>query len=378
MVEGNKIWAALLGAAAIFLFAAAVWTAAALGSLQGALTAGVIAVGGLQAFLLMTMKPANGRRDESHRLSAAANRMRQDIDALVARMDALEAPPRAAPPQPAHPHPHPNADLIDEVKSLRQSIQSFASVAAKPVARDPALDRLELLLEPVVALATGETVHYRASLSLAAADGHRVTGETLLREAGRNGLRTSLDVFAASRAAPAIARIRARRQEARIFVPVGPQSLASPGHLAAIAESSREHRGAAGGIVFEIDHADMASLDSAGVEGLARLAQSGSAFALTRANPSGIELGSLRDLRFQYLFFEAMTLPQSPNVPPIWSGLARFAQQQGFAVVVANAAKDVEAESAANWAEYGCGPAFAPPRLVRNDLDAPAPARRAA
>jgi EAL domain-containing protein (putative c-di-GMP-specific phosphodiesterase class I) len=376
MVEGKKIWALLLGAAAIFLFAAAVWTAVTLGSLQGALTAGVIAVGGLQAFLLMTARPAKGRRDETHRLSAAANRLRQDMDTLIARVDALEAPQRAAPAQSAPPHP--NADLIDEVKSLRQSIQSFASVAAKPVARDPALDRLELLLEPVVALATGETVHYRASLSLAAADGHRVAGETLLREAGRNGLRTSLDVFAASRAAPAIARIRARRQEARIFVPVGPQSLASPGHLAAIAESLREHRGAAGGIVFEIDHADMASLDPAGVEGLARLAQSGSAFALARANPSGIELGSLRDLRFQYLFFEAMTLPQSPNVPPIWSGLARFAHQQGFAVVVANAAKDVEAEAAANWAEYGCGPAFAPPRLVRNDLDAPAPARRAA
>jgi EAL domain-containing protein (putative c-di-GMP-specific phosphodiesterase class I) len=375
MVEGKKIWAALLVVAAIFLFAAAAWTAIVLGSLQGALTAGVIAVGGLQAFLLVAMRPAKGRRDEAVRLSAAASRMRQDIDALLARMDALEAPPRAAPaPQAARP----NADLIDEVKSLRQSIQSFASVAAKPAARDPALDRLELLLEPVVALASGETVHYRASLSLAAADGHRVAGETLLREASRNGLRTSLDVFAASRAAPAIARIRARRQEARIFVPIGPQTLSSPGHLAAIADSLREQRGAAGGIVFEIDHADVAALDPSGVEVLARLAQSGSAFALARANPSGIELGSLRDLRFQYLLFEAMTLPQSPNVPPIWSGLARFAHQQGFAIVVANAAKDAEAEAAPNWAEYGCGPAFAPPRLVRNDLDSAAPARRAA
>jgi EAL domain-containing protein (putative c-di-GMP-specific phosphodiesterase class I) len=373
MGNGRAYLTGALAAASAVLFLAAIWAVVAWGWSEAAFAAAIILIGAAFAYHLH-LRDSDLRADINALagLAKGQDELRRD----VARLNSIAAE-RAAPQRAAHP----NAGLIDEVKSLRASIQSLAQDAAIPAAAaatGPRLDndKLELLLEPVVAFETGETVHYRASLSLAAAAGHQLAGAALLREADRTGLRPSLDFFCAQRVIPALARIQARRPEARVFAPVSAQSIASASHLGAIAESLVSNPAVARAIVFEIDHAAMASLDTAGIEGLARLAQSGASFALARANPSGIELGPLKDLRFRHLIFEAMTLPQSAQIPPLWSGLARFAQHQGFTIVVANAENEAQARAASTWADYGCGAAFAPPRLVRSDLAAPA--RRAA
>ena len=359
MHDNDRVLIGVLAAAAGVTFVAALWALFAWGWVDAAFAAAIIMIGSTLAIHLVRRDRALQRQMDSYAgIAEGQSALRRDIERLSASREKL---PRS-----------PNADLIDEVKSLRDSIQSLSRDTAKPAAPPaPGLDadRLELMLEPVVAFETGETVHYRASLSLAAAAGHSLSGAALLREADRTGLRPSLDVFCAQRVIPALTRIMARRPEARVFAPISAQSIASGTHLAAISEALTRMPSAARAIVFEIDHAAMATLDPAGIEGLARLAQSGASFALARANPSGIELAPLRDLRFRHLIFEAMTLPQSAQVPPIWSGLARFAQHQGFMIVVANAETQDQARAASAWADYGCGIAFAPPRLVRSDLE---------
>ena len=372
MGSDRSILAIALVAASAALFLAAVWAVIAWGWSEAGFAAAIILIGAAFAYHLHQRDTA--LRADVHALAGLASgqdAMRRDID----RLAGLIASRPAAAQRPANP----NADLIDEVKSLRASIQSLAADSAKP-ATSPrgGNDKLELLLEPVVAFETGETVHYRASLSLAAAAGHSLTGPALLREADRTGLRPSLDVFCAQRVIPALARIRARRPEARVFAPIGALTIASANHLSAIVDALSSQPAVARAVIFEIDHAAMAGLDAGGIEGLARLAQAGASFALARANPSGIELGPLKDMRFRHLIFEAMTLPQSAQVPPIWSGLARFAQHQGFTIVVANTENQAQARAASTWADYGCGAAFAPPRQVRSDLDQPQTRRTAA
>ena len=366
MDSNDRILTGALAAAAAVVFGAALWAVVAWGRTEAGFVAVTVLIGAGFAFSLRHRDAV--LRNQIVGLAEGQLKLRNEIEQLGSMALSRTAPARG-----------PNADLIDEVKSLRASIQSFSQDNAKHSAVQPRAggDRLELMLEPVVAFETGETVHYRASLSLAAAAGHSLSGMPLLREADRTGLRPSLDIFCAQRVIPALARIMARRPEARAFAPISARTIASGSHLAAIIEAMRNAPAAASADVFEIEHAEMAALDPAGIEGLARLAEAGASFALARANPSGIELGPLKDLRFRHLIFEAMTLPQSAQVPPIWSGLARFAQHQGFMVVVANIETQEQARAASNRADYGCGGAFAPPRLVRNHLE-PAVSQRSA
>jgi cyclic-di-GMP phosphodiesterase TipF (flagellum assembly factor) len=288
-------------------------------------------------------------------------------------------PPPAPPPRPmlreeppplrADPPPRNEADdFAREIEAIRAGIRNLVpgrERAANPAPRRVRRideDRLDFYLEPIVALETGITVHYRVSLSLQAADGHRVEHAALYSEADRNGLRPSLDLFAADRVAPTLARIRRKRPGVSIFLPVGSVTL---GHATKMAELQRSLAGFSSGLVVEIDHATLAGLGPIGLKNLASLGQSGAVLSLARTNAAGVDLMALADLGFSYLFFD---VPATAATNPSIARFARAATDQGFEIGVAGIASDAEASIVRRWSRLGRGPYFAPPRLVRADL----------
>jgi EAL domain-containing protein (putative c-di-GMP-specific phosphodiesterase class I) len=318
---------------------------------------------------------------EMHKRS---RKLAEQLSELAGRLDILEDE-RAAPPQPPPPPKPETADFSREFEELRRSIKELAdeygkasgppeprrepdlwSTAApeeKPVAVE---HQLEFFLEPIVALGEDVTAHYRASLVLEG-NGRRVTFEELTRQAASNGLRPDLDGHAVSRALAVGSRLTAKRPGTAIFVPIGPETLASQAALAAIEwQIGRAGRNAMS-LVFEIDHTAMAALSPRGIEGMARLARNGAGMALARAHGMGIDLAALRDLHFRFITFSAAALPTDRHAVPAWAETARIAGEYGFTIGVQGLFYEEQIYVATRWASLGSGPVFAPPRRVKGE-----------
>lgn len=321
--------------------------------------------------------------EELVRLNARMDAVEERADGVEARSAAAAAFAAAPPPEPEPEPDFERNDLNREFEELRRSVKKLAeeydrAVSYRDRKSEPRLDRgaereakpadhrLEFFLEPIVALADDVTQHYRASLVLEG-QGHRVAFEDLARQAAANGLRPDLDGHAVSRALAVSHKLGAKRPETCVFVPVGPETLASQEALAAIEWQMRRAGERAGTIVFEIDHVAMAALSPRGIEGLARLARNGAGMALARAHGMGIDLTALQALHFRFITFSAAALPAERHAVPAWASTARRAADYGLKIGVQGLFYDEQINVASRWAELGSGPIFAPPRRVKGE-----------
>ncbi|MFZ5676756.1 MAG: EAL domain-containing protein [Pseudomonadota bacterium] len=318
----------------------------------------------------------------SRKLTEDLARLNARLDMVEERTDGVEARAAVPPPEP-EPDLERN-DLNREFEELRLSVKKLAEEYDRAVAHrerqtEPRLDRgaqskpkpadhrLEFFLEPIVSLADDVTQHYRASLVLEG-QGQRVVFEELARQAAANGLRPDLDGHAVSRALTVSQKLNTKRPGTCVFVPVGPETLASQEALAAVEwQMRRAGKAAAGTIIFEIDHAAMAALSPRGIEGLARLARNGAGMALSRAHGMGIDLTALQALHFRFITFSAAALPAERHAIPAWSSTARRAGDFGIEIGVQGLFYDEQVNVASRWAELGSGPIFAPPRRVKGE-----------
>ena len=339
-------------------------------------------------------------RDRQHRrrfsalsdLHQRSRKLTEDLAGLTARIDAVEEraftayappPPQASEPEPESEQEFDRDGLNREFEELRQSVKKLAeeydrAVASRGRRAEPRLDpgaerpgkpaehRLEFFLEPIVSLADDITQHYRASLVLEG-QGQRVVFEELARQAAANGLRPDLDGHAVSRALAVSHKLGAKRPGTCVFVPVGPETLASEEALAAIEWQMGRAGKSARSIIFEIDHAAMAALSPRGIEGLARLARNGAGMALARAHGMGIDLTALRALHFRFITFSAAALPAERHAVPAWASTARRAGEYGLTIGVQGLFYEEQIHVAGRWAELGSGPVFAPPRRVKGE-----------
>jgi EAL domain-containing protein (putative c-di-GMP-specific phosphodiesterase class I) len=312
-------------------------------------------------------------------LNARGRRLASELAALSRRVGALEFR-RDQSSQSARQA----KDLNREFEELRRSVKRLAeeyervSVRDEPrreresagprIMREPpqATHRLEFYLEPIVSLADNTTVHYRASLVLEG-QGQRVAFEELVRQAAANGLRPDIDAYAVSRALAVAPRLAVRHPGTCVLVPVGAETLASRKTLAAIADQMERADAAGAAIVFEIDHATMATLDAQGIEGLAGLARDGAGMALSKAHGTGIDLAAMADLHFRFICFTAAALPVDGDMVPSWAPIARVAGEYGLTIAIQGLVYGEQVDVASRWAELGSGPAFAAPRRVREE-----------
>jgi EAL domain-containing protein (putative c-di-GMP-specific phosphodiesterase class I) len=227
--------------------------------------------------------------------------------------------------------------------------------------------RLEFFLEPVVALSSNATEHYRSSLVLEGSTGRVVTYSELVLQAGRNGMRAELDYHCLERSLTVARKLMAKGSRRLIFVPVGGETLSDEEALSRIEAETRAMREAARSIIFEIDHSIMAGLHAGGVEGLARLAHQGAGMSLARAHGIGIDLAALRELRFRFICFDAASLPSENYQVPAWAGIARVAADNDFVVAVQGVDHEEQSLAARRWVSLASGPYFALPRRVKGE-----------
>lgn len=250
--------------------------------------------------------------------------------------------------------------------------------AAAPPPPRPTTEHLELLLEPVIELATGNTAHYRALLDLTDDHGHVVRHAELMEKADRGGMRPVLDAHMVKLVAPVLRRLRVKNPGLRAFVPIGIATLASREETARIAASLERGADIAGGIVFEFKHRELGALDTAGIENLARLGRLGATMALSQVQVAGLDLASLRHLGVRFLSFPPNAADGGSGPTPAWREFVQYARAMQFQIVVADIATPQQATAANQIGRFGYGSFFAPPRKVRPDAGANAAAARRA
>jgi cyclic-di-GMP phosphodiesterase, flagellum assembly factor TipF len=123
-----------------------------------------------------------------------------------------------------------------------------------------ASDRLELCLQPIVALPQRKTRGYEATLRLKGESGDLQSDTDLRRIAAATGLEDELDRVLVDRAVHVLRILRARNREVSLVCGIAGSSLASAGFTDMLERLTRLDNGLSGALILEIGDADMQTL----------------------------------------------------------------------------------------------------------------------
>jgi|GEM_PF-1866389 len=390
-MQGRE-WPAIIGAAMFALLAvgSAIFMLASSEIHAPVIAGAVLLLAAGQAVALFVQWTRDTGLDE--RVSEQERRLHSSSGKIVAMAERMVQMQQ----QIAHFIGGPLNEIVEELRSLRDQVNTLSQDAAsnrapaseihddttpeqpEPAARKqsaPAQERLDLLLEPVVELATGATAHYRARVNMVSQSGGEVLHEEMMRQADAGGMRAALDVHVARLAFPVLRRLRNKHPAMCLLLPLGAATLKTEQDISRLLQVMDDME-TARGIVFDIAQGDLAGLDGSGIAGLARLGRLGVRMALSKVSVTGLDLASLRQLGVRFLDIDAKGLSARAESAPAWIEFAQFARAMQFQMIGGGIESASQADNASRVARFGYGPYFAPPRRVRADAGRAAHADR--
>lgn len=237
------------------------------------------------------------------------------------------------------------------VQYLPQSPAAPAAPAAMTPPTPPAPP--VLCLEPVVRLSEGRTAYYKASLQYPPASdgdsGHADQDIELLRQV-----------------LPVLAKLRARRGAAGIFVPISTATLEDRARLETYVGALRASPAESAGIVLDLHVSALAALSEPALRGLAWLASLGATFCLTGPGAAASDLAALSELGFTFVDVPCHELVAangqlSTAMGQVMHGLAA----NKLTLITCGLKSGDEVAGLARFAVLGRGPVFAAPRAIR-------------
>jgi EAL domain-containing protein (putative c-di-GMP-specific phosphodiesterase class I) len=256
------------------------------------------------------------------------------------------------------------------------SAPAIAPPSAAPAKPRSSNEHLELLLEPVIELSTGNTAHYRAMIELTDDQGHVVRHAELMQKADIGGMRPALDAHLVKLVAPVLRKLRAKNPTLRAIVPIGVSTLGSREETSRVLANLERDADVAGGIVFEFNHRDLGSLDNIGIENLAKLGRLCATLALTQVQVGGLDLAALRQLGVRFLSFPPNAADAGFGPTAAWREFVQYSRAMQYQIIVSDITTPQQANAANQVGRFGFGPFFAPPRKVRADAGVPAQNRQ--
>jgi EAL domain-containing protein (putative c-di-GMP-specific phosphodiesterase class I) len=348
-----------------------------------ALPAGILmlAVGQVVTLAVLARRSDRAMQRESQGLRSL-RKMTETMQAMDARLSDIEARPAA--------QPEILEEIAAEMRSLRDGIGTLVQQVPEPPAaeerQEPQLDippealapspapakaqaneRIELMLQPMIELSSGATLHYRALLCLTDEAGRRFDHDQVMAKAEEGGMREILDSHALKLVAPVLRRLRVRNPGMRVFVSLGSTTLQSGAGTARLLAVLEQERDIASGIVFEIAQDVLAGLDTQGIENLAQLGRLGTIMGLSNVAAAGADLPALRQLGVKFLSIPAAAFDAGFGASSNWRDFAQYARAMQFQMIATGVSSAQQASAATSIVRFGCGPFFAPPRKVKSD-----------
>jgi cyclic-di-GMP phosphodiesterase TipF (flagellum assembly factor) len=227
--------------------------------------------------------------DEVHMLETLVDRMQHRLDERIAE---VAAPPRAAMASP-----------------MGHNSQHRAAAALMDTIRDALTEnRVDLYLQPVVALPQRKTVFYESFTRLRDETGRVMMPAEYLAVAEPNGLVTAIDNLLLFRCVQIVRRLATKDRKIGIFCNVSMASLGDDSFFPQFLELLAANRDLAGALIFEVGQAAFDARGSVEARNMGKLADLGFRFSLDKVVDLDLDLQDLARADVKFLKVGAQAL----------------------------------------------------------------------
>lgn len=304
-------------------------------------------------------------------LDTTARSMQSALEGTSAHAPAVAR--GAPPPRPHYPVP-PSWPVVDGRGRERAAPAAQMPPALNPeltrIAEAVAAERLEVLLEPIHALAEGKTCHFEVSVRLLTADGARLESSEFMRTARGSGLMPRIDAVRMVRAARVARRLGERGRNGAVLSQIAGESLADPRFReSAAGQSDPQGRMS---LVLSFAQSEVRAFTAGHAEALRRLAEAGFGFALEEVTDLDMDFVGLRRVGFQFVKLDAQVFLQGLPAPggriPA-ADICRLLADAGLALIVGKIEDDwLLARILGFGVLLGKGTLFGGPKLVKAEV----------
>jgi cyclic-di-GMP phosphodiesterase TipF (flagellum assembly factor) len=238
------------------------------------------------------------------------------------------------------------------------------------IAEAIAAERMEVLLEPIHALAEGRPRHFEVSVRLLTADGATLEQSEFQRVAKGSGLMPQIDAARMIRAARVARRLGERGRQGAVLTTVTGEALTDESFLdvAAVQPGNEGQMG----LVLSFAQNEVRAFSPGHSEVLGTLAAGGFGFALDEVTDLDMDFGSLKAMGFQFVKLDAPVfldgLPAAGGRIPA-ADICRYLSDFGLTLVVGRIEDDwLLARILGFGVLFGKGALFGGPRLVKEEI----------
>ena len=274
----------------------------------------------------------------------------------------LDGPPLQAPSWPRVEQTPPGVRPPEMPPALNPQLARIAEAVAA--------ERMEVLLEPIHALAEGRPRHFEVSVRLLTADGGALDQREFARAARGTGLMSRIDAAKMVRAARVARRLGERGRKGSVLAQVDGDSLTDDSFLVAAAAEPGNPAGM--GLVLSFAQSEVRAFTPGHARAVEALASAGFRFALEDVTDLDMDFAALQAMGFGFVKLDAQVfldgLPAAGGRIPA-SDICRHLADFGLALVVGRIEDDwLLARILGFGVLFGKGILFGEPRLVKDDV----------
>jgi len=232
-------------------------------------------------------------------------------------------------------------------------------------------ERMEVLLEPIHALAEGRPRHFEVSVRLLTADGVTLEQSEFQRAAKGSGLMPQIDAARMIRAARVARRLGERGRQGSVLTTVTGEALTDESFLdvAAVQPGSEGQMS----LVLSFPQSEVRAFTPGHAEVLGTLAAGGFGFALDEVTDLDMDFSSLKVMGFQFVkldapvFLDGLPAAGGGRIPA--ADICRYLSDFGLTLVVGRIEDDwLLARILGFGVLFGKGALFGGPRLVKEEI----------
>lgn len=263
---------------------------------------------------------------------------------------------------------HPSSDTLP-VEKIRDAVKA---------------NRVDLYLQPIMALPQRRVTYYEALTRLRDADGAVLLPSDYLHMAEATGIMPDIDNLLLFRAVQILRRLKTRNREMGLFCNISPTTLLNEKFFASFLEFMKANDGLRDLLIFEFTQENVKAMGPVELECLASLQENGFRFSIDQINDLKMDFKALADRGFQFAKISAdrMLGRANANYGDIRiEDLAPLMARYGIELIVDHIEAEGQVIDLLDFdISFGQGFLFSPPRPVRAEVlhGAPDPQARAA
>lgn len=240
------------------------------------------------------------------------------------------------------------------------------------IAEAVASDRVDLLLDPILALEDRKARHFEVSVRLRGDADEPLATEDCHAILAGTGLLARIDAAKMTRTAAVADRLAQRGSSASLFANLQPESLADNGFLDSFADTFVDQQPICARLVLSFTQADVRDFADVHWEAIATMSELGFRFALEHVTDLDMDFELLKDHGFGFVKLDASVflegMPSGDDMVPS-ADICRHLSGLGLGLIVGGIVDEIDLAKIVGFGVvFGQGTLFGAPRSVAVDV----------